>query len=689
MQNTSMALLLLLVSLSFSQTWEPAGGPCGGYVLCLSASNGRFFAGTYRGGVFMSDDSGATWRHSPETYSLSFNDIVCKGDTLYGGTWYNGILMSHDKGETWENIYFDTMSLDNDVGALALLDGILFAGTQMSLLRSEDNGKTWTNLSIEPDFPRFYFFSDFEKISDYYFSGSKYNGVMRSRDKGLTWEIINNGLQDKKVYSLAVVDTILFAGTYMDNVYRSTDFGESWQKSDDGISEYTAASYIFSFNGFLLYDNHDALYLSEDTANLWNKLNDNLDIINILAVNNEKFLLAGHGPGIYFYNLSNNTIASRNNKLYSHTIQSLSSNNNTLLATTYHYASFLSIDSGKTWQTVHEKELFENHIRSQACHVKGNDLYLDANGGIFHRNMEIDTGWSTMNDGMGDTVGIRGFGSIGTYVFAASERGRVYRKRDGDTTWQACTTGLRSQEGFRTIIENNGRLFLTGYEFYISDDSGSTWISKLTDETTRFVACAAEGDVVYVNRYTKGVCRSLDNGDTWEEPYMGLPRVKALATWNGLVFAGTLGGGVFMSSDSAKTWEPFNEGLWNYGVLSMTIQNNTLFAGTQGSSIFKLDLTSIPGISGNSNVRRVKQEQKIKLQRSGAVYRIQLPANKGIKSIEVYDLHGRNLRRVYPDKENEKILKNDFSIRPRHSGNVLLRLNMQNAEEIIPAPLIK
>jgi hypothetical protein len=71
-----------------------------------------------------------------------------------------------------------------------------------------------------------------------------------------------------------------------------------------------------------------------------------------------------------------------------------------------------------------------------------------------------------------------------------------------------------------------------------------------------------------------------------------------------LIFAGLHGGRVFLSNNGTS-WTALNNGLTNLKVLSLYINVNTLFAGTEGrkegrkegSSVFKLDMSTIPIIN--------------------------------------------------------------------------------------------
>jgi photosystem II stability/assembly factor-like uncharacterized protein len=59
------------------------------------------------------------------------------------------------------------------------------------------------------------------------FAGTESSGVLRSTDSGTTWDTVNNGLTDLRVYVLCANGRRLFAGTDI-GVCLSTDSGANW-----------------------------------------------------------------------------------------------------------------------------------------------------------------------------------------------------------------------------------------------------------------------------------------------------------------------------------------------------------------------------------------------------------------------------------------------------------------------------
>jgi hypothetical protein len=66
--------------------------------------------------------------------------------------------------------------------------------------------------------------------------------------------------------------------------------------------------------------------------------------------------------------------------------------------------------------------------------------------------------------------------------------------------------------------------------------------------------------------------------------------IHALAMSGSTIFAGSTGG-VFFSTDSGSSWTAANTGLLNMNIQSLVVAGTNLFAGTNGSSVWRRPLS--------------------------------------------------------------------------------------------------
>ncbi|MBI4650225.1 hypothetical protein HY745_02860 [Candidatus Desantisbacteria bacterium] len=119
----------------------------------------------------------------------------------------------------------DAMQINLDVQSLAVSDGNLFARIDGGILRSTDNGKTWTHMDIG-------LINNYVQVlavnGSNLFAGTLGSGVFRSTDNGETWIPINTGLTDLNIYALAVIGSDLIVETWSGIVHLSTNKGDTW-----------------------------------------------------------------------------------------------------------------------------------------------------------------------------------------------------------------------------------------------------------------------------------------------------------------------------------------------------------------------------------------------------------------------------------------------------------------------------
>src|SRR5262245_36624810 len=103
-----------------------------------------------------------------------------------------------------------------------------------------------------------------------------------------------------------------------------------------------------------------------------------------------------------------------------------------------------------------------------------------------------------------------------------------------------------------------------------------------------------QGEAIYAGTDIEGVYRSTDDGSTWQPFNTGIEgsSIHSLAENSTYVFAGVDldyrgHGGVYRASPEGLEWIPVNNGISNTTVSALLADGNKIYAGTIGFGVFK------------------------------------------------------------------------------------------------------
>ncbi|HLF68909.1 MAG TPA: hypothetical protein VI503_06140 [Gaiellaceae bacterium] len=196
-------------------------------------------------------ESGGSWTADR---SLRGNGAQClavdprRAEVVYAGLRRGGVHRSEDEGRTWVDCGLPGPAVFSV--AVSAADGAVYAGTEPSALyRSDDDGGSWVELEglLElPSRPTWSFpprpwtshvrwIAPSPHDADLLLAGIELGGLMRSRDRGETWQDHGPGAQ-RDVHSLAwhprVAGRAYEAGG--GGAAWSDDGGDTWRPADEG-----------------------------------------------------------------------------------------------------------------------------------------------------------------------------------------------------------------------------------------------------------------------------------------------------------------------------------------------------------------------------------------------------------------------------------------------------------------------
>jgi len=216
-----------------------AASPMATQAMMLGAAwaGGRAVAVGDQGVVLLSDDQGKTVRQARSVPVSSSLTGVSFADAKHGwsvGHW-GVILATADGGETWK-LQRLAASEDRPLFAVHFFDtnnGIA-AGLWSLILTTEDGGKTWVERKLSPppgaakaDANLLALFADGKGRV---YAAAERGLVLRSEDRGLTWQYLSTGYKGSLWSGIALADGTLVVGGQRGTVYRSVDDGKTWAK---------------------------------------------------------------------------------------------------------------------------------------------------------------------------------------------------------------------------------------------------------------------------------------------------------------------------------------------------------------------------------------------------------------------------------------------------------------------------
>ncbi|HLY66616.1 MAG TPA: exo-alpha-sialidase, partial [Chloroflexota bacterium] len=228
----------------------------------------RLYAGTTRGGMLVSEDSGQTWR--------AINNGLDKKEIWWAA--------QHPKtGDLWAGVSPSAMYKSSDRGA---------SWTECEQLQSLPTIKEWT-FPQPPHISHVKHLSLREDDPDHVMGAVEEGWLIRSTDGGHTWENLRNGCEfdAHTVYYMPDNPNVVIS-TSGQGVYRSEDGGDSFTKMEAGMDRrymthlvvhpdrpnvmFTAAAEVPPPGWLRPEGGNSAFYRSDDQGHSWRRLTGGL-----------------------------------------------------------------------------------------------------------------------------------------------------------------------------------------------------------------------------------------------------------------------------------------------------------------------------------------------------------------------------------------------------------------------------
>ena len=201
----------------------------------------------YYGRVFQRINGTSEW--SPVFTNLPHLAISTIFETAAGTLFigcYKGLYKSTDKGKNWKQVRAGHWWGNKLVES----NGVLMAACLQGIIRSTDDGENWTEVINEGGVGMFIERIDGGFAAITYNTQSETRRVRTSYDGGKTWQAIDAGLPaSSNIASIIQVGEYLFCG-HSRGIMRSSDKGKTWELLLPSIGK---KGFNFSVSGGVIY----------------------------------------------------------------------------------------------------------------------------------------------------------------------------------------------------------------------------------------------------------------------------------------------------------------------------------------------------------------------------------------------------------------------------------------------------
>jgi photosystem II stability/assembly factor-like uncharacterized protein len=524
----------------------------------LIAHNSYIFAGTY-GGVFRLPQAGASW--TAVNNGLSNSPINCfaeKDSLLFIGT-NAGCYVSSNNGNSWN-------SLNNDLNGSSNLGAtysILNTGSQIYAVFSTGiyilggiNYDEWFYIGMANQY------ANKLTYKDGYLYASAFGGVFRYNNSPNNWTIMNNGLTNLQIKSLASSTTHIYAGT-LSGLYVSSDNGNSWSLSNNGLdSLYTIQSILCLDSSVYATTKNDGVYKSNDSGNSWFVINEGLNISSVVDI-------LANGSTIFAATTGSGNIYTTN-------------------------------DNGSTW--INSSNGIPGNATIVDCEAIDSTIYVSTSSGLYY-STNNGLSWSGYPNNILLSSPTYKLLKYGNTLYVGSTFGIVYTNDNG-ITW----IGINAPTVNLMAINNTGIFAVTnqGLQFY--GNGATSWVNLNFGavSTNPIYMLVATDNLLMVNTSCDGSFVSYNNGLTWNSfsiPFLGYnyDLIQVLIDGNN-IYAATNGAGVFLSNDLGNNWSNFGY-VTSQIIFSLEKGPLGLYAGFKNKGVyFNTTVTAL-----NENVKYEKE----------------------------------------------------------------------------------
>jgi photosystem II stability/assembly factor-like uncharacterized protein len=683
-----LALVSFIIIDNAPAQWVQTNGPYGGYQLPLAANGSNIFAGRYR-----STNNGVSWTsmNVSQITAGQIYDFASMGTDLYTVTGY-GVYRTTNNGTNWIDISPPGIP-SSYASSIGISGSTIYVGSHGVIYISTNNGANWTtstnNLPSDRDV-----FAILPAGANVLISC--YGKMYRSTNSGANWNAVA-GMQTRTVNDLLLAGSNYFAATDT-GVFISTNAGADWQRTGTGLSTLDAYSAL-TYNGTTLFTGgqRTGIYKSTNNGALWTPASGGLrdsSIQYMLSSGADVFAESGKGVfkstdnGVSWFE-ANTGIVNKDAAFFA------SIGNNIFVGSSVGGDVYRSSDEGLSWQNVSASGLGKAVVR--ALVAKGSNLFVsivanDTTQGIY-KSTNNGANWSRVYSSYAAVMAVST-----DKIYAGLYNGFISSTNDG-ASWQ--NVNIPNPNFGISYLGTEGNTVIAGRQqnYLVSTNNGLNWTTGVYPASGQFNSYSIGPNNIWAIASGKGtgLYRSTNQGANFSQ--VSVPGLAfAVIENNGSVFVSS-DSGVYRSTNNGITWIKRNQGMpiiptniyYSTIVWKFYLLNNTMFAGTIYSAVWKAPLSYLTGVKTIST----QIPGKFSLQQNypnpfnpSTKISFSLPVNSFVK-LSVYNLLGREVANLVNEKLSAGSYAYDFNGEVLSSGVYYYKMETENFSETKKMVLLK
>ncbi len=481
-----------------TMTWIPAGLESTFALSLLEPEPGLFLAGV-NGDLYGSVDGGVTWSlRSLQGFNASVYSLAANETHIFAGT-NIGVFRSADTGQTWEFTSnglqeYNVRSIDtNDSGHVFAGVKPVFGGC--SVYRSRGNGNFWTCVQPDTDPLTAALVRAGEGGN---LSVGGFQNLFRSTDEGDTWQV--HRVSASNVQALLSVGSALLVGTLGQGVVRSNDNLVTWQLSNTGLQS-DVTRIRSQPDGSVVVTTTGGLFITRDLGLSWERIHPDQPLVRRttdIVMDSEGHFLAATNAGVWRHDAATGwSLLGPPGSPYVRDLDLGA--DGTLVAGFY---AGVWIYANGTWRDAPIVDDDGNARDIVAVHRSEDGSILAGAAWDSWRLGPGASDWQLMSAGNPAWFDVQAFGGSEGRILAGTRFAGVLQSLDHGLTWAGLGSGLGGREDIRDIdVDAQGTPYLATYGdgVFRLDPGDLTWAPVVSGlEGFMRVTTVAHDDLGYI-----------------------------------------------------------------------------------------------------------------------------------------------------------------------------------------------